>query len=363
METLNNKKLTPMIIECIKWIKEESMKERRKKTEEEEIWIDNQVKFRFGRAYDKIINCKWEEIYPHVTKTQNINRWLTPLDNTYDKVFLAYNNWAEYRHGENAGQVQIFNTLSPDKPDNILLPIIMVDTMGPSSCPYWAYNRKYNSNDHIIFPLCSHRIEYSKALNDPVSWNNKSHKLIFRGVTTSPLVSIITNGITKSSRVEIVSKWYKKSWADLGFNKIIDSTKNHPKWSEYQTLVNSMLKTHLSMFDMMKSKFILCIEGQDVSTSFGWVLTSLCAPIHPYPFVFEVWYFNDLTPWVHFIPCKPDGSDIEELMNWAQYHDEECRIIAENGRKHMEKMLDPFLYIEVLRRMYSLWDMKHKSLN
>lgn len=357
---LNNKNITNYIKECVNWIDNKST-QIRSFSEEELIWIDNQVKFRFGRAYDKIIKNKWDDIYPHIMSNQKINRWLKPSDNTYEKVQNSYNTWGEYRHGETTGQVIIFNLLRANADDNLLLPIIMVDTMGPSPYSYWAYNRKHKLGEHILFPLCSHRIEYIKGLNDNTSWHNKLDKLVFRGVTTSPLVSTINNGIVKSSRVQIVSQWYDKSWANLGFNRIIDSTKKHPKWSEYESLVNSLVKPHMSIPDMLKYKFILCPEGQDIGTSFGWILASNSVPICPYPFVYEVWFFNTLEPWKHFIPCKPDGSDIEELMYWANNHDEECKIIGENGRKHMEKMLDPDLYIQVLRDMYKLWNLQHRE--
>ena len=358
MDILHDSNVPSFIIEHLKWIQKQATTINPTLTTEDDQWVDLQVKFRFGKAYDLILNKKWVELYPIIQPDQKINRWLTPLDKSYALVKKAYNDWGEYRFNEAAAQVMVYNMLSDNKASNILLPIIMVDTMGPSKFSYWAYNRKVGTGQHILWPLCSHWAEFMKGLNDTTVWADKQHKLIFRGVTTGPLVSTIHNDKIKSSHTEIINQWAHKPWADLGFNKIIDSTKNDPKWSQFKDKVLSLQKPSLKIEVMLKSRFILCIEGNDVSTSFGWVLASHCVPIHPYPFIYEVWYFQNLQPWVHFIPCKPDGSDIEEQVEWAQSHDPECQKIAQQGRSYMAKMIDPILFVEVLKRMYQMWNLR-----
>jgi hypothetical protein len=42
--------------------------------------------------------------------------------------------------------------------------------------------------------------------------------------------------------------------------------------------------------------------------------------------------------WEHYIPIKPDLSDIEEKYKWAIENDDKCKKIAENGRIFAEKL-------------------------
>jgi hypothetical protein len=38
-----------------------------------------------------------------------------------------------------------------------------------------------------------------------------------------------------------------------------------------------------------------------------------------------------LKPFVHYLPIKEDMSDVEEMINWAEDHPEQTRIIAERS--------------------------------
>lgn len=358
MDWKSDKRISDTIIKYIEWIEQNNAIPILSK--EDNHWIEQQIIFRFGKAYDLIVNHKWSLLCPTIHK--NIDRWLYPDDNVYEKIKKAYRGWGEYRYTETIGQIMVYNLLRINKIDDMLLPIIMVDTMGPLSVPHWTYNRRAETGDHIIWPLASHRFHYLIGLDDKLTWEEKKHELIFRGVTTGPLVpSITSTGRIKTSRFEIINKWHDKPWANLGFNRIIDSTKLRPQWNQLKDAILNLVKPYLSVPSMLDDRFILCIEGEDIATSFGWALASNSVPIHPYPFVFEVWYFQGLKPWIHFIPCEPDGSDIGELMSWASKNDSKCKEIATAGREHMTKMLDAKLYIEVLRRMYNMWEIRHST--
>lgn len=105
-------------------------------------------------------------------------------------------------------------------------------------------------------------------------------------------------------------------------------------------------------------RYILCIEGADVSTAFGWALASYSVPLHPYPFVYNVWYFNGLRPWVHFVPLKPDGSDLESAYWYCETHLRRCNEIALAGRQHMVRMLDVEYLSRIKREVVSLWNLE-----
>lgn len=55
--------------------------------------------------------------------------------------------------------------------------------------------------------------------------------------------------------------------------------------------------------------------------------------------VFEE-YFNDwIRPYEHYIPVKPDLSDLVEKVHWAIEHDDEARRIQETGKLFTERVM------------------------
>src|ERR1700733_601453 len=363
MDVLNDIEISQRIKENIAWINKELSLKNIISSEVDKEWINKQILFRYGNAYYYIINKQWDKIDLKKNKNVNIKRWLYATDNTINKINIVYQSWANYRYDETVGQIALYNILSENKPMNILLPIIMVDTIGSNKIPLWTYNRQAGLKEHILWPLCSHVIEFNNGLNDKIQWQDKKFNLIFRGVTTGPLLSQMQNGKFKSSRFEIINQLFNNQNIDVGFTKIIEATKNDPKWNDYKNQVENLLKPRLTIIDMLNNKLILCIEGNDISTAFGWVLASNSVPIHPYPFVYEAWYFESLTPWVHFIPCCHDGSDIINLLEWAKNNDYHCEKIAIAGREYMKKMLNPTLYIEILKQMYNIWNSNNENLS
>ena len=45
------------------------------------------------------------------------------------------------------------------------------------------------------------------------------------------------------------------------------------------------------------------------------------------------WFYDDLKPWVHYVPIKNDFTDILDKIEYLRAHDEDAREIAVNGSK------------------------------
>jgi len=54
-----------------------------------------------------------------------------------------------------------------------------------------------------------------------------------------------------------------------------------------------------------------------------------------------LYFYEELVPWVHYIPIQNDLSDLVEKIEWAKTHDEEARKIGENGRIFAQTHLMP----------------------
>jgi hypothetical protein len=48
---------------------------------------------------------------------------------------------------------------------------------------------------------------------------------------------------------------------------------------------------------------------------------------------FRQWYYDELVPWVHYVPVSADLSDLEERLDWCLANDAQCKSIAAAGQK------------------------------
>ncbi len=56
----------------------------------------------------------------------------------------------------------------------------------------------------------------------------------------------------------------------------------------------------------------------------------------------EIQYFySALKPYEHYLPIRPDMSDLVEKIRWAKEHDDACRMIAQKARQFAQKNLTP----------------------
>ena len=89
--------------------------------------------------------------------------------------------------------------------------------------------------------------------------------------------------------------------------------------------------SYMSMKDQLKHKYLISLEGNDVSSGLKWMLFSESVVMSP-PFVWESWAMEGkLQPYVHYIPISADMSDVETKIAWAESHPEETRLISERS--------------------------------
>jgi hypothetical protein len=89
---------------------------------------------------------------------------------------------------------------------------------------------------------------------------------------------------------------------------------------------------------MLRYKYLLSIEGNDVATGLKWNLASSSVVFMPIPSVSTYAMEDKLVPYVHYIPLKRDGSDLEEQLAWARANDDKCRWISEQATQYMQDL-------------------------
>ncbi|XP_065846739.1 protein O-glucosyltransferase 2-like isoform X2 [Oscarella lobularis] len=112
---------------------------------------------------------------------------------------------------------------------------------------------------------------------------------------------------------------------------------------------------HISFFDFFKYKYQINIDGTVAAYRLPYLLAGDAVVFKQDSSYYEHFY-NELEPWVHYIPLKSDLSDVIEKIEWARSHDEEARQIGRNGQQFVRDHLMPpdiYCYLQKLFYEYS----------
>lgn len=341
--------------------------------QDESVWIEDQVRFWYGNNTNKILddetlteNDKWNKIGDMIHACdfgKRVSGLLDIHDTNEEAVATKYGECGAYRFNQNVKVLKdwIKHDLENRLTEEHRFPILLVDCIGPW-VPLIGYNRVVRQAYAILWPLEYHYDLSMKGLKDTESFARKIDKVVFRGALSGPFVSesVLEN---KSSRVDVVYMWEKANWADMGISFVPKHIESQPDYPTHKDRINACMKEPIPLEKLMGHKYVVCIEGADVSSGFGWALASNCVPIHPYPFAYEVWFFNGLKPWVHFIPIKPDGEGLDRVYEWCKKNPEKCAAIAANGRSFMKNMLDVDKLFAIKRDVVKRWNLQKEHVS
>jgi hypothetical protein len=107
----------------------------------------------------------------------------------------------------------------------------------------------------------------------------------------------------------------------------------HETWKKYH-------KEEMSLDELLKYKYLLSVEGNDVATNLKWVLASNSLVVMPEPQV-SSWLMEDaLRPYVHYLPVRDDFSNLEKQIEWAERNPKKCEKMIVNAHRYVEPFLD-----------------------
>ena len=96
---------------------------------------------------------------------------------------------------------------------------------------------------------------------------------------------------------------------------------------------NPMTSRFVPILEQLKYKYLISVDAYNTyfSWQLPWILLSdsvllMVESTH------KEWFFDDLKPWVHYVPIKDDFSDIFSQINYLRKNDEKARNIAINGQ-------------------------------
>jgi len=192
------------------------------------------------------------------------------------------------------------------------------DTLTYKKKPVLVKSRMLGDRNAILYPINKDRHFPPDVFRDlpkyDIPFGEKTSKLIWRGATTG--------GKTGRFRFMLMEAYFESHpLIDVGFTKIVQGEINATKW----------LKPLMTWQEMIRYKYMLSVEGNDVATGLKWQLYSNSVVFMPPP-TRETWFLeSQLVPYVHYIPVDANFTDLVDQLEWAERNPEICEAIARNS--------------------------------
>ncbi|NCA11053.1 lipopolysaccharide biosynthesis protein [bacterium] len=97
----------------------------------------------------------------------------------------------------------------------------------------------------------------------------------------------------------------------------------------------------LTLYDHLRYKFIVSLEGNDVASNLKWAMSSNSVAVMPRP-TYETWFMEGtLVPEEHYIEIRPDYADLEEKLRHYIAHPGEAERISAHAHAYVAQFFDP----------------------
>lgn len=200
------------------------------------------------------------------------------------------------------------------------------DSVVENEKPTLVKSRVVEDDTSVLFPINTQRHYPHQMYRDmnkyDIPLSEKKAKLLWRGATTGRLTTQI--------RFLLVEKYFSSQKIDVGFSMIVQGEENYTKY----------VKGKVDWKDMLQYKYLLSLEGNDVASGLKWQLLSNSLVLMPEPTKVTWFLESRLKPYVHYIPINPDLSNIEEQVEWAESHPDECQWITRNASMYAKEIWD-----------------------
>jgi hypothetical protein len=190
----------------------------------------------------------------------------------------------------------------------------------------------------INVPPIRHFGMVSKVKDVDIDFEKKKSMALWRGATTGDKEGV-------NQRELLIETYFEKHpQIDVGFSQVVQKRDD----------LRNFVKNQMSLKEMLEYKYLISLEGNDVSSGLSWQLYSNSVVLMPQP-RFSSWLMHDrLKPYEHYIPLQEDLNDLDEKIDWAEAHQEKCVEISANGKEFIGKFLnvdrEVAIECEVLKR-------------
>ena len=128
-----------------------------------------------------------------------------------------------------------------------------------------------------------------------------------------------------------------------------------------KSIIDVMSTTHnkdasMSKKELLKYKYIVIIQGNDVATSFGWIMYSNSVPFILTPILKESWGMQGLLiPYYHYIPINLDNNNsLINAYNYCQNNINKCIDIKNNAKRFMQQFKNKSFQKKIRQTLFKI---------
>ena len=173
-----------------------------------------------------------------------------------------------------------------------------------------------------------------------IPFAHKEPRLVWRGKTTGVFLDR-PGSAERGPRAHVLSRLAAGTdpAIDIGYSGLTPGLKA-AGGDALCEIVSAGVKGAMSRAEQLRCRYLLALEGQDVASSLKWMLASNSVVLMPRPQV-DSWACESLLePFVHYVPVRPDLSDLDEAFAWCRANDDACRRISDNATAFMAPFRD-----------------------
>ncbi len=227
--------------------------------------------------------------------------------------------------------------------------------------PVLTFAKSVTDFHSIMIPDFEALEGYSKLLdevkqaNRRFPWKRKRAQAFWRGNSTGGALNL--HNYFTFPRVQLVALSLKyPKFLDARFTGLVQL---EDKGTAELLMQQGYMGDYFSPLNHIQYKYQILVDGNTCAYSRAiWELFSNAVIFkHESPNI--QWYYNELKPYVHYIPVANDFHDLIEKIGWAMNHDLEIQQIVKNANdfainnlKHEDVMLYFYLVLDKYIKLY-----------
>jgi len=186
----------------------------------------------------------------------------------------------------------------------------------------------------------------------------KRDSLVWRGAFTGPTkTAAFRHGQSREWIYELAIRTVNNPAIDTRISVVPPDRHGDPRVQDLEVWHGEPM----TIAEQLDHKLLLSVEGNDVASGLKWMMASQSCVLMPEPTV-ESWFCETfLEPWEHYVPLKPDLSDVEKKVDWCLSHPRETQQIASQGAQFAKKFLSATTEDRLFTKIVT-WYASHPTL-
>jgi hypothetical protein len=190
--------------------------------------------------------------------------------------------------------------------------------------------------DAVFFNSGGYARVREMALANAIPWRERNDEVLWRGATTG--IGLVADDDMSGSNQRLIPRTRMclilkgVPGTSVAFAGVIQSS--NPPIDKARLAEAGVLADFVPLSEWARRRFALDIDGNSNAWSnpFQRLILGCCLIKVQSEHGFRQWYYDDLVPWQHFVPVRPDMADLREKIEWCRSHADECAAIAAAGQ-------------------------------